>query len=180
MASAPTYYAPPMGPIPAPVPVAYQQPTAVPVPVTYQQPAAQPQWAPQPWHQQAPAPRPYIPAPPTPPAAPAPAMMPMMRPPQPQQQVLPTQQMQVPAQIVGLGWYGAFYDTMWAAVASAPPVIRPQMQGETFAQRFVKNMLAALGEVAAREAMFFFRQLIFAPPIPKTEIDVTPAGREAR
>lgn len=117
--------------------------------------------------------RPFMPIPPPPQTIRQPVAPAMAPPPQYQAQPQPIQGA-TPSRI---GVYGAIPDTMWGAVASVPPIFRPQMQGETFLSRLVKNVVLSLAEIFLRELMLAARQAIF-PPFPRAAsnqtVDVTP------
>lgn len=96
-----------------------------------------------------------------PPTFPAPAAPPQMfqqpRPPQPQ----PVQQQ------MGMGmqdFYGRVQDPLFFALMQPPP-FRPQMEGETFMERFGKNLMLDLGAMACFHFGLALRQM-FLPPQP--------------
>lgn len=120
-------------------------------------------------------PRPFMSSVPQPIAPITPARQPIVG--QPHQAMAQVQHQLPYSQI---GWYGSIPDTMWGAVASVPPIFRPQMQGETFLLRLAKNTALVLGEIICRELMLAFRQATLppAPPMPppaaEQVVDVSP------
>lgn len=68
--------------------------------------------------------------------------------------------------------YGWLQDPMYQVVHSAPPPMRPQMQGEGFMERMVKNVALSMLEKGVAECLLAIRQMVFAPK-PQT-IDVVP------
>jgi hypothetical protein len=76
-----------------------------------------------------------------------------------------------------LGYYGYYPDQIWGALASVPPVWRPQQPGETFGARAFKNLFLVLMEKAFEQGMFTTRQMFLPPAPPKAAgavVDVTP------
>lgn len=78
-----------------------------------------------------------------------------------------------------IGVYGAIPDPAIAMLSSIPPIFRPQMTGETFWVRVLKNLGARLLEVLLDEAKIAIRQAVF-PPVPthppvasQTTVDVS-------
>ena len=65
-----------------------------------------------------------------------------------------------------IGIYGAIPDPAIAMLSSIPPIFRPQMQGESFWMRVLKNLGARLIEVLLDEAKIAVRQAVFPPPPP--------------
>lgn len=59
--------------------------------------------------------------------------------------------------------YGQFQDPMFMSIKTTPSVMRPQLTGETFAHRIVKNMVLASVESALGEFLLGVRQLLWAP-----------------
>lgn len=77
--------------------------------------------------------------------------------------------------------YGSTYDPMFHALATVPEPFRPQMQGESFMERVMKNMALAGLEAVMKEALLGVRQLFWWPRTPaatvasESVIDVTKA-----
>lgn len=154
-------------------PVASPAPAFPLAPYTAPTPVAAPAWPPAP----APAP-PAAPAvfrPPTPPA-PAPTVTPVGPQHQPSGYQLPPH---IPA--VMPGGYGTIQDPMFNYLGAIPAPIRPQYQGESFAQRVFKN--AALGGVEGilHQITLGVRQYRWYPdppaPVPTT-LNVTPIKKD--
>lgn len=59
--------------------------------------------------------------------------------------------------------YGQFQDPMFVTIKSTPSVMRPQLQGEHFAERVAKNMMLASAESAIGELLLGVRQFLWAP-----------------
>lgn len=124
-------------------------------------------YAPQPAVQPAPVPAP-VPAPITRYQPPAPAPMMPVAPPtytapvkvatQPTQTVHP----QVHQQMLAQDWYGRMQDPLFFTVLSPPP-FRPQMQGENFGERVLKNLALDLAAMAAGHLMLALRQMLLPP-----------------
>lgn len=110
---------------------------------------------------QAPLPAPYA-VPTRIPVVP-PAPMPQMHAAQmqPQMTQMPTQMPMTGAQ----DFYGRVQDPLFFPVMNAPP-FRPQLPGETFGERFLKNLFLDLGTMAAFHVGLALRQMIL-PPQPK-------------
>jgi len=68
----------------------------------------------------------------------------------------------VPSQ---LGFYGYAPDQMWNALASVPPMWRPQQPGETFARRWAVNIGLNAFETLIQQLLLGVRQM-FMPPAP--------------
>ena len=108
------------------------------------------------------------------------AQVPQAPPPPPQpmqiQQFRPSpQQPQTQAMVVsqmppshGIDWYGRVQDPMFYPIMTAPPLFRPQMQGETFIERLFKNMALSAGEMAAAHLLLFMRQTAWPPKPPNS------------
>jgi hypothetical protein len=76
------------------------------------------------------------------------------------------------------GFYGYAPDPMFQALATVPPMWRPQNPGETFGVRVLKNTALVLMEALLQQFMLATRQA-FLPPPPRPAdpiIDVTPQG----
>lgn len=102
-----------------------------------------------------PAPAPIVPAPaPVAPTYTAPVVKAVPAPMQ-QPQAVPVQQ----------DWYGRMQDPLFFTVLSPPP-FRPQMQGESFGERVLKNLALDLTAMAAGHLMLALRQMLL-PPVPK-------------
>jgi hypothetical protein len=59
--------------------------------------------------------------------------------------------------------YGWLNDPLYQMIHSAPPPMRTQMEGETFAGRVMKNTALAMMEKGIAELFLAIRQVIFAP-----------------
>lgn len=71
--------------------------------------------------------------------------------------------------------YGWLHDPLYYTMAATPPPVRPQMQGEGFMERVVKNAGLAMVEALFGQCFLAVRQLILPPKVePKPAIDVTP------
>lgn len=76
--------------------------------------------------------------------------------------------------------YGSFYDPMYYALGQVPEPFRPQVQGESFLERVMKNMMLAGVGAIFKEGLLAVRQLQWWPQ-PKEitagerTVDVTPA-----
>lgn len=143
--NAPTYYpyqtAPYQAPVPAPMPM--QAPVPAPMQIARYQPSVTP----------APiAPPTYV--------APAPVRVPA---PIPTQQ--PQQMQNVPPQ---QDWYGRMQDPLFFHILSPPP-FRPQMPGEVFGERLLKNLALDVAAMACGHLMLGLRQMIL-PPGPPSEL----------
>ena len=62
--------------------------------------------------------------------------------------------------------YGWLQDPLYYSMAATPPPVRPQMQGEAFWERIMKNAGLAMVEALFGQCFLAVRQLIL-PPIPK-------------
>lgn len=82
-------------------------------------------------------------------------------PPQPQPQFA------APAfqQNTGGDQYGWFQDPLHQWIAGSPPPVRPQMQGESFAERIGKNIILAIIESLLTQCLLAFRQVRLPPKI---------------
>lgn len=140
---------------------AQQNPPVTTTPAPYYHSYA-PYAAPQPTVAPAPVPAPvqisqYRPAPVAPaPIAPPTYTAPATRAPVPQQPPQAAQFQQ--------DWYGRMQDPLFFTVLSPPP-LRQQMYGETFGERFFKNLLLDVGAMAAGHLMLALRQMLL-PPLP--------------
>lgn len=72
----------------------------------------------------------------------------------------PTQPAQQPAP--AQDWYGRMQDPLFFTVLSPPP-FRPQMQGENFGERVLKNLALDLAAMAAGHMMLALRQMLLPP-----------------
>lgn len=59
--------------------------------------------------------------------------------------------------------YGWYYDPLYHQVASMPPPIRPQFQGESFVERVGKNMFLSALEAIGMQGVLGIRQLVLPP-----------------
>lgn len=170
-------------PVAAPAPVAppfYQTtmpapfyPTAPAPPPFVQTQAPQPvQFRPQPWSPPIP-PAPVVRVPVMPAPVPAQAPQQMQQAPAFQPQAfapgLPIH-FQVPQGLnfSALGYYGYAPDNMWGAMASVPPMWRPQQPGESFARRWAVNVGLNATETILQQLLLGVRQM-FMPPMPTKE-----------
>lgn len=94
---------------------------------------------------------------------------------QPQIPVNPFQMITLAQPTPTVGWYGAVPDPMMHLLGASAPPFRPQVQGETFMTRLLKNMMLAAGEALLDQAKLGLRQVVWLPEIPET--DVTPPTR---
>lgn len=62
-------------------------------------------------------------------------------------------------------WYGRMQDPLFFTVLSPPP-FRPQMPGENFGERVVKNMLLDGVALLLGHGMLALRQMLLPPPPP--------------
>jgi hypothetical protein len=69
-------------------------------------------------------------------------------------------------------FYGRYNDPVHYAIASAPLPPRQQMQGETFLQRFMKNVFLGALESVTEEALKGVRQMILPPGPQQKVIDI--------
>jgi hypothetical protein len=103
-----------------------------------------------------------------PPPAPLPTTMtaPYSAPPRTIQQQPPPQMQQMPQQHPQMtqDFYGRMQDPLFFQILGSPP-FRPQMPGENFGERVVKNLLLDLGTMAFFHAGLALRQM-FLPPKP--------------
>lgn len=68
------------------------------------------------------------------------------------------------------GEYGWLQDTLHYTMASSPTPMRPQMPGESFGERAMKNAGLAMAEAFFMQAVLAVRQLVLAPnALPQTE-----------
>ena len=148
--------------MPAPVPMYPQQ-----VQPMYQAyPVPMPQQAMVPVQQMQPS---YVrPAPPPPPQPQYRTQQAVQQ--QPQAPLVPTQFANMPPQ----DWYGKVQDPLFLLITTAPPLMRPQMVGETYAQRWIKNVGLSMMEAALAHTFLAVRQLFLppAPPDPNTPVDI--------
>jgi hypothetical protein len=73
--------------------------------------------------------------------------------------------------------YGWLHDPLYYTMAATPPPVRPQMTGEGFVERVVKNAGLAMVEALFGQCFLAVRQLILPPrQQEKPVIDVTPPG----
>lgn len=70
-----------------------------------------------------------------------------------------------------VGWYGAVPDPMTHILGASAPPFRPQVQGETFMARVLKNVLLAAGEAVLDQAKLGLRQVMWLPEIPPVDIN---------
>lgn len=127
-----------------PAPLARQIPVQAPAPAPYTvqvQQQQQPMYAPVPYRPPAQA----VPAPPA-----VQAMSP-----------IPQHQMLV------MDYYGRFQDPLLYPLTMAVPPPRPQLPGESFAERLIKNMALSMGEAFLVNLILGVRQLVWAPPAPR-------------
>lgn len=144
----PAYYSP----IPQPAHLPYQVPHSPVAPAPIPAPVAQ--VAPAPVSIQRynpPAPAPVAPS----------YMAPRVASPQPTQ---PTQPVAVAGQPFVQDFYGRMQDPLFFQILSPPP-FRSQMMGESFGERFFKNLMLDLGTMAFFHAGLALRQM-FLPPQP--------------
>jgi hypothetical protein len=144
----------------------YMQPVPVPLAVPQQPP---PFYAAYPV-QQAPAPVPQIPVYGKPPQ-PLVQTMPVRAAPPAQAQMVPQQAQQVLPQYSRpspyIDWYGAVQDPLFYVVTTAPPLMRPQMQGESYAGRWIKNVGLSMLEAGLMHTFLAVRQLTLPPEPPQ-------------
>lgn len=69
--------------------------------------------------------------------------------------------------------YGWLHDPMYQAMSACPPPIRPQLPGENFWERVMKNMFLAAGESFFMHGFLAMRQLVL-PPDPRQVAEGTP------
>lgn len=135
---------------PQPYSAPQQQALRLPVPFTPPQvPYAPVAQAPQPYA--APMRIPVIPATPVP-------QQPQYH--QPQVQQIPQMQMAAPQDV-----YGRIQDPLFFPIMNSPP-FRPQMPGESFGERILKNILLDAGTMAAFHIGLALRQMVL-PPVKK-------------
>lgn len=65
------------------------------------------------------------------------------------------------------GDYGWLQDPLHYMMASAPTPMRPQMPGESFAERALKNAGLSMAEAFFMQAVMSVRQLVLAPKMPE-------------
>ena len=71
--------------------------------------------------------------------------------------------------------YGWIQDPMHYYVHTTPPPLRPQMNGESFSQRMVKNIGLAMLESMFASLFLAVRQMVWEPVVkPPRVVDVTP------
>jgi hypothetical protein len=75
---------------------------------------------------------------------------------------------------VRYGDYGWMQDPLHYAMAGAPTPMRPQMPGESFAERTMKNAGLAMAEALLMQGVLAVRQLVLAPNMPQQEVLVNP------
>lgn len=93
-----------------------------------------------------------------------------------QYRAVPQQMQAIP---VAQEFYGRLQDPMHYILPANPVPLRPQMQGETFMQRVVKNAVLGFGELLCFELGKMFRQMVLPPPPPpQQEIVVQPEQRQ--
>lgn len=111
--------------------------------------------------------------------APMQAPMPIMTQPQPPVQAIqqarppqaPVQAFPAPQQY-GYGW---LHDPLYYTAVASPPPMRPQMQGEHFFERMMKNVGLAMLESFFLQSFLAVRQLVLPPtPDQGDTIDVPP------
>lgn len=59
--------------------------------------------------------------------------------------------------------YGWLHDPLYYTMAATPPPVRPQMQGESFTERVVKNAGLAMVEALFGQCFLAVRQLVLPP-----------------
>ena len=85
---------------------------------------------------------------------------------------------QHPVQMSALDWYGRFQDPLHYSLMTAPPPYRPQMPGESFFERVMKNVGLAMLEAVAMQGLLAVRQMVLPPEAKSSNIiDVTPEKR---
>lgn len=97
-------------------------------------------------------------------------------PPQQIRQAQPPQQQAVQVyQAPGQFQYGWLHDPLYYSAVASPPPMRPQLPGESFPERMVKNIGLAMLESFFLQSFLAVRQLVL-PPAPPSEqpIDITP------
>lgn len=62
--------------------------------------------------------------------------------------------------------YGWLTDPLYYTMCASPPPMRPQLQGENFWERIVKNMVLSAGESMFMHAFLAMRQLVLPPEEP--------------
>lgn len=98
-------------------------------------------------------------------------------PPQPQQQIIqhPQTQQQVrvydPPPAYHYGWLN---DPLYYAGVATPPPMRPQLAGETFFERVVKNMGLSMMESMFFQGFLAVRQMVLAPGAPEAQVQGEP------
>lgn len=125
----------------------YAQPVQLPIPVPIQM-MSQPAPIPVPVQRFQPQPPMPIPMPP-----PAQYQRPVQQ--QPSQHFAP--------QSFSYDWYGRHQDPLYFTITTSPPPFRPQMEGETFVERVLKNLILDMGSIAAFHIGLALRQM-FLPP----------------
>lgn len=91
-------------------------------------------------------------------------------------QQFPQQYPQQQAQMVDV--YGRFQDPLHYASSMAHPPYRPQMPGESFIERVLKNTALSLLESLTMQLHLALRQMVLPPSAPRsTVVDVTPERR---
>lgn len=74
--------------------------------------------------------------------------------------------------------YGWLNDPMFMTVHSAPPPMRPQLPGESFFERVMKNVGLSLLEQVFKEGFLAVRQMILPPTPKETVVDVQPSTQQ--
>jgi hypothetical protein len=78
-----------------------------------------------------------------------------------------------------IGVYGAVQDPAIGMISSMPLVLRPQMSGETFLTRVMKNLALAFIETFANELKIGVRQATL-PPAPRQILPASQRTVEVR
>lgn len=93
--------------------------------------------------------------------------------PQPQQQIIQHPQTQQPVRVYDpppAYHYGWLNDPLYYSGVATPPPMRPQLAGETFFERVVKNMGLSMMESMFLQGFLAVRQMVLAPGAPETQV----------
>lgn len=99
---------------------------------------------------------------------------------QPQQQIIQHPQTQQPVRVYDpppAYHYGWLNDPLYYSGVATPPPMRPQLPGETFFERVVKNMGLSMMESMFFQGFLAVRQMVLAPGVPETQAQGEPPNQ---
>jgi hypothetical protein len=73
--------------------------------------------------------------------------------------------------------YGWLNDPLYYSGVATPPPMRPQLAGETFFERVVKNMGLSMMESMFFQGYLAVRQMVLAPELPNAQVQGDPENQ---